>query len=247
MKPRVLIIEDEPAIADTLIYALETEGFSVSCEALAQSALQYLAQQPVDFIILDVGLPDQNGFELCKSIRRSNEHYADVPILFLTARKEEVDRIIGLEIGGDDYVTKPFSPREISARVKTILKRSGTATNKTLTNSQQQAPAQPPQAPWQQGKFCIDIDKARVTYCNNLINLTRYEFLILRVLLAHPERIFSRAQLMDKVWDEPESSFERAVDTHIKSLRAKLRDAADTSDADPIKTHRGMGYSISIH
>ncbi len=257
MKARVLIIEDEPAIADTLVYALETEGFAVTWESLAQSALQYLAQQPVDFIILDVGLPDQNGFELCKTIRRSNEPYADVPILFLTARKEEVDRIIGLEIGGDDYVTKPFSPREISARVKTILKRSGTAANRTPSNSpeknstpasaQEIAPAPTTQAPWQKGKFCVEIDKARVSYCNKIINLTRYEFLILRVLLAHPERIFSRAQLMDKVWDEPESSFERAVDTHIKSLRAKLRDATDNSDTDPIKTHRGMGYSISIH
>lgn len=247
MKARILIIEDEPAIADTLVYALETEGFAVTWEPLAQSALQHLALQSVDFIILDVGLPDQNGFELCKAIRRSNEQYADVPILFLTARKEEVDRIIGLEIGGDDYVTKPFSPREISARVKTILKRSGTVADRIPSNSPEQIPAQTTQAPWQQGKFCVEIDKARVSYCNKIINLTRYEFLILRVLLAHPERIFSRAQLMDKVWDEPESSFERAVDTHIKSLRAKLRDATDNSDTDPIKTHRGMGYSISIH
>lgn len=248
-KPHVLIIEDEPAIADTLIYALETEGFRVSWESLALSAEVLLAQQHIDFIILDVGLPDQNGFELCKRIRRSNQTYADIPILFLTARKEEVDRIIGLEIGGDDYVTKPFSPREISARVKVILKRmhhtrentaAGSSTGNTSTLSNHNY--------LQQGNFQLEEDKARVLYRNAAINLTRYEFLILRTLLAHPERIFSRAQLMDKVWDEPESSFERAVDTHIKSLRSKLRDAnpGNTAD-DPIKTHRGMGYSISVN
>lgn len=249
-KLHVLIIEDEPAIADTLIYALETEGFRVSWESLALSAEILLAQQNIDFIILDVGLPDQNGFELCKRIRRSNQTYADIPILFLTARKEEVDRIIGLEIGGDDYVTKPFSPREISARVKVILKRMHHTTEKTAAAA---SPATLSSSTStnnykQQGNFQLEEDKARVIYRNTTINLTRYEFLILRTLLAHPERIFSRAQLMDKVWDEPESSFERAVDTHIKSLRAKLRDAnpGNTAD-DPIKTHRGMGYSVSVY
>ena len=248
MKPHVLIIEDEPAIADTLIYAMETEGFRVTWEPLAQAALTQLTQQSIDFIILDVGLPDLNGFELCKKIRHSNTHFADTPILFLTARKEEVDRIIGLEIGGDDYVTKPFSPREISARVKTILKRTGTSI-KNRSHVPDESPVSDSTACLQQGNFILELDKARVSYYNTRLNLTRYEFLILRVLLSHPERIFSRAQLMDKVWDEPDSSYERAVDTHIKSLRAKLRETATAScnpNTDPIKTHRGMGYSISI-
>jgi two-component system, OmpR family, catabolic regulation response regulator CreB len=246
MKQHVLIIEDEPAIADTLIYALETEGFAVTWHAIAGSAEKFMAENPVNFIILDIGLPDQNGFELCKAIRQSKTNYADIPILFLTARKEEIDKIIGLEIGGDDYVTKPFSPREVTARVKAILKRISHAvkvnTEKileehTLTDGL-----------FKKGKFQLELDKARVSYCHKVLALTRYEFLILQVLLANPERIFSRSQLMDKVWDEPDSSFERAVDTHIKSLRAKLREAADENSeaADPIKTHRGMGYSIGI-
>lgn len=242
MKPHVLIIEDEAPIADILIYALETEGFTVTWESLAVEAEQRLAQQAFDFIILDVGLPDQNGFELCKKIRRSNSIYADTPILFLTARKEEVDRIIGLEIGGDDYVTKPFSPREISARVKVILKRMDRQ-QQIITEKLPETTTQESQYQ-QQGNFQLQEDRARVIYYHQPVQLTRYELLILRTLLAHPERIFSRAQLMDKVWDEPESSFERAVDTHIKSLRAKLREV--NSDDDPIKTHRGLGYSISL-
>jgi two-component system, OmpR family, catabolic regulation response regulator CreB len=245
MKYHVLIIEDEPAIADTLIYALETEGFVVTWQALARNAEKFLSEHTVDFIILDVGLPDQNGFELCKSIRRSKNNCADTPILFLTARKEEVDRIIGLEIGGDDYVTKPFSPREITARIKTILKRVQPFLHQQSENLQIEQPTG--QAPIQKGRFQLDAEKARITFCNNLLVLTRYEFLLLQALLTQPERIFSRSQLMDKVWNEPDSSYERAVDTHIKSLRAKLRDAADNIEiADPIKTHRGMGYSIGI-
>jgi two-component system, OmpR family, catabolic regulation response regulator CreB len=255
MKYQVLIIEDEAAIADTLIYALETEGFQVTWFPLAQAAENHLQTQPVDFIILDVGLPDQNGFELCKAIRHSNQDYAETPILFLTARKEEMDRIIGLEIGGDDYVTKPFSPREISARVKAILKRTKAAPKQSTefpteipTDSNATHTKAYSATAVTQGHFVIDAEKARVRYCNQSLQLTRYEYLILQTLITQPERIFSRAQLMDKVWDEPESSFERAVDTHIKSLRAKLRDAAtNEAQQNPIQTHRGMGYSIHIN
>jgi two-component system, OmpR family, catabolic regulation response regulator CreB len=238
MKTHVLIVEDEAAIADTLVYVLETEGFIVSWVSLVHDAEIKLSQEKIDFIILDVGLPDQNGFEFCKKIRNGKNHYSNIPILFLTARKEEVDRIIGLEIGGDDYVVKPFSPREISARVKTILKR--------FNQPQQQQAVQPDDKKTysQKSKFQLDEEKAKVVYCGKSISLTRYELKILASLLAHPERVFSRAQLMDKVWDEPESSFERAVDTHIKSLRAKLREVNDQDD--PIKTHRGLGYSISL-
>ena len=246
MNQHVLIVEDEPAIADTLIYALETEGFAVTWHAIAGDAKRFLAENAVDFIILDIGLPDQNGFELCKSIRRSKTHYADTPILFLTARQEEMDKVIGLEIGGDDYVTKPFSPREVTARVKAILKRMP---HRIKTYAEQNSVDQNQNNDsLKKGKFYLEADKARASYCNKILTLTRYEFLILQVLLTQPERIFSRSQLMDKVWDEPDSSFERAVDTHIKSLRAKLREAADenTELSDPIKTHRGMGYSIGI-
>lgn len=234
MPPRILIIEDEPAIADTLVYALKTDGFEVTWKNLAADGLQHLQSQGADLIVLDVGLPDRNGFELCKDIRE----FSQVPIIFLTARKEEMDRIIGLEIGGDDYVTKPFSPREISARVKTVLRRvqpipANTHTSHTISS---EATAEN----W----FQINSAKARIKFKDTRLELTRYEYLIILTLLEHPEQVFSRAQLMDQVWDEPEASFERAVDTHIKSLRAKLKDVDDS--VSPIQTHRGLGYSIQI-
>jgi two-component system catabolic regulation response regulator CreB len=219
--PRILIIEDESAIADTLIYVLASEGFETHWEPLGEAGLQRLQAGGVELLILDVGLPDGNGFELCKRIRG----FSDIPILFLTARSDEIDRIVGLEIGGDDYVTKPFSPREVAARVKAILKRRVAA----------------PQ-PKDRG-FELDTARQLVRLDGQRLELTRYEFLILQLLLAQPERVFSRAQIMDQVWDEPEAAFDRAVDTHIKTLRAKLR---PIREEELIHTHRGLGYSLRL-
>lgn len=218
-RPSVLLIEDEAPIADTLTYALTTEGFEVTWHALGRDGLAALQQRAFDLVILDVGLPDGNGFELCKQIRR----HSDVPLMFLTARTEEIDRIIGLEIGADDYVAKPFSPREVCARVRTILKR-----------------ARPVAA---EAAFEHDSAAGRIRYQGRLLNLTRYEYLLLKTLLAAPDRIYSRAQLLDLVWTEADA-FDRTVDTHVKTLRAKLRDV--DPDRDPIATHRGMGYSLQV-
>ena len=221
----ILIIEDEQAIADTVLYALQSEGFATEWHRLGGEGVAWLRQHPeTALLILDVGLPDGNGFEICKAIRR----FSELPIIFLTARNEEVDRIVGLEIGADDYVGKPFSPRELAARVKAILKRTATLVQATVFAA---------------SDFEVDSARARIRYGDAWLDLTRYEFLVLKTLLAQPERIFSRAQIMDRVWSEPEESLERAVDTHIKTLRAKLRAVRD--DAEPIKTHRGMGYSVS--
>ena len=220
---QILLVEDESSIADTVIYALETEGFQVKWHSLGIEALADLQQAPdYSLMILDVGLPDTNGFDLCKEIRR----FSDIPIIFLTARNEEIDRIVGLEIGADDYVTKPFSPRELSARVKVILKR----VNHTVTATQEQS-------------FTLDNAKAKISYHGQPLELTRYEFLILKKLLQQPERVFSREQIISEVWSEPHASMDRAVDTHIKTLRQKLKQINDSTD--PIKTHRGLGYSIS--
>jgi len=163
---------------------------------------------------------------LCKRIRA----FSQVPIIFLTARTEEVDRIVGLEIGGDDYVTKPFSPREVVARVKVILRRSNGQT-KIESNEDLHG-------------FVLEEEKARISYEGKALELTRYEYLLLKTLMSQPERVFSRGQLMDNVWSEPTGSFERSVDTHIKTLRSKLRTA--DKDLNPIKTHRGLGYSFTI-
>ena len=220
----ILLIEDEAAIADTVLYALKSEGFATEWHALGGEGVAWLQQHPdTALLILDVGLPDGNGFEFCKTIRR----FSDIPIIFLTARNEEVDRIVGLEIGADDYVGKPFSPRELAARVKAILKRS------VVINQAKHATTD----------FEVDTARARIRFHGNVLDLTRYEYLLLKMLLQQPERIYSRPQIMEQVWSDAEESLERVVDTHIKTLRAKLRAAHDGDD--PIKTHRGMGYSVS--
>lgn len=225
MNKRILIVEDEPAIADTLIYALATDGYQPEHVTLARSALERLRLQAYALAVLDVGLPDLSGFELCRELRR----FSDVPVIFLTARNDEIDRIVGLEIGADDYVAKPFSPRELVARVGVILRRVRPA-----------AGVAPVQAA---GIFEIDGAAGRIRYGGCLLDLTRYEYLLLKLLIEHPERIFSREQLLDLVWTEPSAVFDRTVDTHIKTLRAKLR--AIDENRDPIRTHRGMGYSLS--
>lgn len=225
MAERILIIEDESAIADALVYVLGTEGFEVQWCALAGDGLKAVQTNPPALVILDVGLPDQSGFELCRQLRT----FSDVPVIFLTARKEEIDRIVGLEIGADDYVVKPFSPREMAARVKAILRRSRAA----VTLAAEAATATP---------FELDEQRKRICYHSVWLDLTRYEYLILSTLLRRPQHVLSRAQLMDAVWDDPGASFDRAVDTHIKGIRAKLNRVAPGED--PIRTHRGLGYSL---
>ena len=231
---RIIIIEDEPAIADTLLYALRTDGFAPEWHATGGAGLAALAGGGADvaLLLIDVGLPDMNGFELCKKIRINS----GVPILFLTARNSEIDRIVGLEIGGDDYVTKPFSPREVTARVKAILRRGAAGT----------APADPA-APSRTGPkavagFALNEERQEARYRGTRLELTRYEYRLLRTLLARPGRVYSRDDLMTAAWEDPGASLDRTVDAHIKTLRAKLHAVA--AGADPIQTHRGLGYSL---
>lgn len=222
MSLHVLIIEDEPAIAETLIYAFKEAGIATTHRLLGGDAISQIKQYPFDFVILDVGLPDMTGFDVCKLIRAES----NIPILFLTARNHEIDRIVGLEIGADDYVTKPFSPREVVARVKAILRRA--EPNQKLNHKHDQ--------------FTVDELANRIQYRGQLLELTRYEFLLLKTLIQQPQRVFSRNQLMDIVWVNAENTLERTVDAHIKTLRAKLRSVDRQTEA--IVTHRGMGYSL---
>ncbi len=222
MKPKILIVEDEPAIADTIQYALETDGFDVICVSTGMPVMPLLIEQNIDLIILDIGLPDVNGLELCKEIRKTKS----LPIIFLTARADEVDRVVGLEIGGDDYVTKPFSPRELAARVKAVLRRTRQDDASSTRNQ----------------VFHIDESKLRISYFNKPLDLSRYEYNLLKVFINRPGRVFTRDQLMDLAWDEPEASMDRTIDAHIKNIRVKLK--AIQPDIDPIMTHRGVGYSL---
>jgi two-component system catabolic regulation response regulator CreB len=217
--PHILIVEDEAAIADTLIFALQGEGFTSTWLTLGQAALEHQRQTPADLIILDIGLPDISGFETCKQLRR----FSEVPVMFLSARDGEIDRVVGLEIGADDYVVKPFSPREVAARVRAILKRVGPGVAAVV--------------------FQVDLERMQINYRGQPLSLTRHEFRLLQSLLEQPERVFSREQLLDAVGVPADAGYERNIDSHIKSLRSKLRSVA--ADAEPIQTHRGLGYSYS--
>lgn len=222
----ILIVEDESAIADSIAYALRTEGFAPQHVVLGEQALETLRSitttPPPALVVLDVGLPDMNGFEVCRRLRQ----FSDVPVIFLTARSDEIDRIVGLEIGADDYITKPFSPRELVARIRVILRRVAAApVPQTLA-----------------ARFELRPQEARIRYAGQPLDLTRYEYLLLKAFIDRPGHMLSRAQLMDWVWTDAPDTLERTVDAHIKSLRAKLR-AIDGRD-DAIQTHRGMGYSL---
>ena len=231
-KKQILSVEDDAAILMPLRYALEREEWQVTWANTGAQAIEFIQQQHYDFIILDIGLPDINGFDVCKKIRLFNH----TPLLFLTARDDEIDRIIGLEIGADDYCTKPFSSREIVSRIKAIWRRMEIQSQ--LQTTQTRVDPQPtPSKAWQ----CID-ESLQIHYHGTALQLTRYEYRLLKLLIDHPEQVFSRQQLMDHIWEHPEHSLERTVDTHIKSLRQKLKQIS--AAYDPIMTHRGFGYSL---
>ena len=231
-KKQILCVEDDAAILMPLRYALEREEWQVTWANTGSQAIAFVQQQTFDFIILDVGLPDINGFDVCKKIRQFNH----TPLLFLTARDDEIDRIVGLEIGADDYCTKPFSSREIVSRIKAIWRRMDIQSQ--LQPAQSTIETQTIIAKtWQ----CID-ESLQIHYQGSALQLTRYEYRLLKLLIDHPEQVFSRQQLMDHIWEHPEHSLERTVDTHIKSLRQKLKQIS--AEYDPITTHRGFGYSL---
>ncbi len=227
--PRILVVEDEPAIADTLQYVLATDGFSPQWCATGEAALRAFRDEAPALVLLDVGLPDLNGFELFRQLQAlpGGER---VPMLFLTARSDEIDRVVGLEMGAHDYVAKPFSPRELVARVRGILRRSNGAA------AAAPAPATP--AVWQ-----LDEEKRQIRFYGRPLELSRYEYGLLRVLVLRPGRVYSRNELLDLVWDDASESIDRTVDAHVKTLRAKLK--AVRPDAEPIRTLRGSGYALA--
>ena len=264
-RPAILVVEDERAIADTVVYALRTEGFSPQWCATAGAAWEALAATLPALVVLDVGLPDANGFDVCRELRT---RYPELPVIFLTARSEVIDRVVGLEIGGDDYLAKPFSPRELTARVKAVLRRRSPVvqasapaanapaaaplpppdlvtyyvTNPQLVVMPPAGPAGVPGAVRPPALWAVDEERCRIAYRGRALDLTATEFRLLRALVAHPGRVYNRDQLMNAAWPDPGASTDRTVDAHVKTLRAKLRLAAPA--ADPIQTHRGLGYSL---
>lgn len=219
--PTILVVEDETAIAEAVLYALRSEGLAAERVGLAREVAARVRRGGVDVVVLDVGLPDGSGFDVCRQLRT----FSQVPVVFLTARNDELDRVLGLELGADDYLAKPFSPRELVARVRARLRRA-----------QADAGALP------RGGFAVDRDGQRIRWLGQALELTRYEYAILAALLQRPGAILSRARLMEHGWETGSDSDERTVDTHIKTLRAKLRAAG--ADAAALRTHRGLGYSF---
>lgn len=225
--PRVLLLEDDPAIARTISYALERDGIDVTHCLLLSDAQQQWRLHAFDLLLLDVGLPDGSGLDWCQELRTAG---ITAPVLILSARGEEMDKVLGLELGADDYLSKPFSPRELLARCRALLRRL----------RQFQKPVPPSATPQ---LLEIDAPGQRVLACGLPLDLTRREYQLLQCLAQGRGRILSREFLLGQVWGLDSESTERTVDTHIKTLRAKLREHLPQHDV--IVTHRGLGYSFS--
>jgi two-component system OmpR family response regulator len=227
MSRRILLIDDDPHLRDVVLYALQREGFAVEAAGDGQQGLDLFARQgPFDLVVLDVMMPELDGLEVCRRLRRGSK----VPIVFLSSRDEEIDKILGLELGGDDYVTKPFSVRELLARVKAVLRRFSEATS---------TPDKAPE-PLRCGPICLDLTRHEVTCGEASLRLTVTEFGLLAALLERPGRVLSRGQLMEVAYSYDNLITERTIDTHVKRIRKKFRDAGH----DPIETIYGLGYKL---
>ena len=227
MRQRILIVEDELSIVDTVKYVLEQAMFDVLNATTAGEGEKLLRHHKPDLMILDIGLPDLNGLDFYREIRRE----FDLPVIFLTARSDEVDRIVGLELGADDYVTKPFSPRELAARVKVVLRRFNASKAGMIEETVKRT-----------GDFELNEAAKTISWRGEMLKLSPHEYTLFATLLRHPGRVYSRRQLLESAWEEPDASTERTVDTHVKTIRAKLRDVC--GDFEVIVTHRGFGYAL---
>ncbi|MCZ8219522.1 MAG: winged helix-turn-helix domain-containing protein [Acidovorax sp.] len=234
MSARLLLLEDDPAIARTVAYALERDGLAVTHSLLVHDARQQLQRTRFDLLVLDVGLPDGSGLDLLRDVRNAAPTAA-LPVLMLSAHGEEIDRVLGLELGADDYLTKPFSPRELAARVKALLRRAGHGSGNG--NGHPAAPAASATA-----LFHDDETGQRISLRGQALPLTRREYRLLSHLLRGAGRIHSRDALLAAAWGDDSESTDRTVDTHIKTLRAKLREVDPAREY--ISTHRGMGYCL---
>jgi two-component system OmpR family response regulator len=223
MPHRILVADDEPHIREVICFALERAGLATTTARNGAEALQMFRRGGVDLVVLDIGMPEMDGLEVCRQVRKTSE----VPILFLSARDEEIDRILGLEIGGDDYVTKPFSARELVARINAILKRANGAEVKRESIAH--------------GRISLDAARHEVRYDAMPVVLTALEFGILQALLARPGIVFSREQLMGAAYGPNIHVADRTIDSHIRNIRAKF---ASAGCAQIIATVHGVGFRL---
>jgi DNA-binding response OmpR family regulator len=219
---RILVVEDDPRIAEVLDYALKADGYTVELAKRGRPAIELCRTAVPVIVVLDVGLPDIDGFEVCRAIRQ----FSDVPVIFLTSRSDEIDRIVGLELGGDDYLVKPFSTRELLARIKAVRRRHGGPTPKKETSG----------ASLRYGPIEIDREKFRVHFRERDVRLTAQEFRLLELLVQSPGRVFTREQALNRAWGDGAFVTDRTIDVHVKTLRKKF------ASYDFIETVRGIGY-----
>ncbi|SUD91045.1 response regulator transcription factor [Psychrobacter phenylpyruvicus] len=250
--PHILIVEDDPAIATSLRVTFKREGWQVTWLDNASSVIPTLKSfndqnQLVSGIVLDVGLPDGDGLNLCQDIRHSDSigSLKQLPIVFLTARSDEVDRILGLEMGGDDYCPKPFSPRELVARLKAIWRReqltASSVDSQTLDSNEM---TEPQFFELESGTWRYEPMTYTLYWNDNKLELSNTERKLLLALLANPERVFSREQLLNSISDYPDHRLARTIDSHVKSIRKQLAQVSDQQDLEIIHTHRGLGYGL---
>ncbi|HYA80161.1 MAG TPA: response regulator transcription factor [Methylocystis sp.] len=225
MPHRILVADDDPHIREVIGFALQKAGMTVFSAGDGAEALKRFAREAPDLVVLDIGMPEMDGLEVCRQIRKSSE----TPILFLSARDEEIDRVLGLEIGGDDYVTKPFSPRELVARVNAILKRA------------QGEAKEPASRVLSQGALVIDAAGHMATLGGAELALTAIEFSILKTLVARPRQVFSREQILDAAYNGVVHVADRTIDSHIRNIRAKCSSAGC---ANAIETVHGVGFRL---
>jgi two-component system OmpR family response regulator len=225
MPPSILLVDDDPHIRDVVRFAFEKTGMKISIAQDGKDALQQFDRNVHDLVVLDIGMPEMDGLEVCRQIRKT----AETPILFLSARDEEIDRILGLEIGGDDYVTKPFSPRELVARVNAILRRARTT------------PPQPESKTLRHGGLAIDTDARTASFDDKPVALTALEFSILRALLARPGFVFTRELILDAAYAGNIHVADRTIDSHIRNIRAKMAAAGSET---VIETVHGVGFKL---
>jgi DNA-binding response OmpR family regulator len=222
----ILVVDDEPKLVKTVRAYLENAGFRVATASDGQMALTVFRHERPALVVLDLGLPGMDGLDVARTLRRDS----NVPIIMLTARVDEADKLIGLELGADDYVTKPFSPRELVARVRAVLRRTG-------------GEREQPQAPIVAGDVHVDLERRQVTVSGESVDLTPTEFDLLVVLARHPGRVFSRLELLDKVQGYAFEGYERTVDAHVKNLRQKIE--PDPKEPRYLLTVYGVGYRFS--
>ncbi|KYP81727.1 response regulator transcription factor [Ferroacidibacillus organovorans] len=229
MSQKLLVVDDEESIRTLVRYNLVQAGFDVTLAEDGEAGFQQIQQDTFDLLILDLMMPGMSGLEICKRMRQMHK---DTPIIMLTARGEEIDRVLGLEMGADDYITKPFSPRELVARVRAVLRRKGEGERE-----------QEQQEIFQVGTVRLDVSRYEVTVDGKLIDLTPREFDLLYFLLQHTDRVVSRDQLLDRVWGYDYAGDTRLVDVHVSHLREKIE--RDPKSPRYIKTVRGVGYKFT--